>query len=1094
MVEFNIDKVVNAIYNAHLEVDTHVGKAFAIEVAKTVKDICESESSNGRLLTVECVQDIVEEQLMESNKQVAKRYILYREEKARNRSVKKKYKHLSDEFLSKYKHKESPLNQLGSFVFYRTYSRYLPEENRREYWWETIARAVDYNCSLAPNTTRAEAEALYDNIYNLKQQLSGRTLYTGGTQASLRYVLSNYNCSYTTIEHIDDFCDLFYVLMVGTGAGVGIQNKYVEKLPKFRTDINLFHSEWEFTPKSFREDITTTEVNGDTIKIIIGDSKEGFIEGLRTFLNVLTSHSYRTIKNVIIDYNYVRPKGERLVTFGGYASGYESMKNMIHKIYKVVMSRATSDMKKVQLERIDVMDIANIIGENVVSGGVRRTAEIIFVDIDDVDTQNAKSNLYTQDSEGNWIANQSILHRMMSNNSIIYETKPTREQLHEHMQKQRFSGEPGVVNAEAARKRRDNFKGLNPCFTGDMRLLTEEGYKTFESLEDKAVRVVNKDGKVTDGKVWSSGVKEVYEIKFNNRDSITSTGNHVFMTIDGEEVEAKDLKGKRITPYLKASDNFDLEFVKLGFLQGDGNLSRLDSETHKGLEINIGKKDEEIRELFGLTGKDRYEYINGYNETMKNLGFSSKTLPERVLPKSIGTWDDKLVRSFIRGLYSANGSVISNGRITFKTTCSELAYQLQGLLLDRFGINAYITVNKGKDVEFSNGVYECKDSYDLNIQQYKSREVFFNEIGFVHEYKMERLKHILVKQSPMVVNVVNTGRFEKVYDFTEPELHWGVVEGVIAHNCAEILLDSKAVCNLTTVNMVVFVKDGKVDTDEMIKAFKLATRAGYRMTNVDLELYNWDRIQKRDRLLGVSMTGYQEMVGATNLSIDEQKELLATIRKATHEAMREIAKELGLNESLLVTTVKPEGTLSQVFGGVSSGLHFPHSEYYIRRVRINAFDPLAKVAEELGWSVKPEVGQDWETCTTKVIEFPVHSPAIQFKSDVSAVEQLEIYKMFQEYYTDHNSSNTITVKNDEWEDVEQWIWDNWDDFIGVSFLSDSDSFYQLMPYEAIDKQTYEELAKNTAPFNPALLKKYETTGVSELDENESCQDGACSVR
>lgn len=176
VVEFDIDKVVNAIYNAHLEVDTHVGKAFAIEVAKTVKDICESESSNGRLLTVECVQDIIEEQLMESNKQVAKRYILYREEKARNRSVKKKYKHLSDEFLSKYKHKESPLNQLGNFVFYRTYSRYLPEENRREYWWETIARAVDYNCSLAPNTTRAEAEALYDNIYNLKQQLSGKHL------------------------------------------------------------------------------------------------------------------------------------------------------------------------------------------------------------------------------------------------------------------------------------------------------------------------------------------------------------------------------------------------------------------------------------------------------------------------------------------------------------------------------------------------------------------------------------------------------------------------------------------------------------------------------------------------------------------------------------------------------------------------------------------------------------------------------------------------------------------------------------------------------------------------------------------------------
>ena len=130
------------------------------------------------------------------------------------------------------------------------------------------------------------------------------------------------------------------------------------------------------------------------------------------------------------------------------------------------------------------------------------------------------------------------------------------------------------------------------------------------------------------------------------------------------------------------------------------------------------------------------------------------------------------------------------------------------------------------------------------------------------------------------------------------------------------------------------------------------------------------------------------------------------------------ADALGMAEPLLVTTVKPEGTLS-LLPTVSSGVHYSHAPYYVRRVRISAEDPLCKVCEELGYPVFPEVGQTAEDCRTKVVEFPVKAPAGRVKADVSAIEQLENYKMFMTHYVDHNCSITIHVRQNEWDAVEE---------------------------------------------------------------------------
>ena len=276
-------------------------------------------------------------------------------------------------------------------------------------------------------------------------------------------------------------------------------------------------------------------------------------------------------------------------------------------------------------------------------------------------------------------------------------------------------------------------------------------------------------------------------------------------------------------------------------------------------------------------------------------------------------------------------------------------------------------------------------------------------------------------------------------------------------------------------------------------AQRLAARGGYRMTCKKLEIHQWDEVQQRDRLIGCSLTGWQDMVNAVGLDHQAQCSLLEKLRDTAHQAAEEIARELGQKAPLLVTTVKPEGTLS-LLPTVSSGIHYSHAPFYIRRVRINASDPLCKVCEELGYPVYPEVGQDAQNCRTKVVEFPVKAPKGRVKADVSAIEQLENYRMFMKHYVDHNCSITVHVRSHEWEAVEQWVWDNWDDIVALSFLSFDDSFYELMPYEEITEEEYNRRKNAMKAFEPFLIAKYEQEE-TDLDVGTSeCPTAVCPNR
>jgi hypothetical protein len=289
-------------------------------------------------------------------------------------------------------------------------------------------------------------------------------------------------------------------------------------------------------------------------------------------------------------------------------------------------------------------------------------------------------------------------------------------------------------------------------------------------------------------------------------------------------------------------------------------------------------------------------------------------------------------------------------------------------------------------------------------------------------------------------------------------------------------------------------ENGTLDRASMFEAQSLNARMSYRVTIPELELPKWNAMQKKYRLTGLSLTGYQDMVNATNMSLVDQRTLLQQLKRIATESANLYADQLGLNRSELVTTVKPEGTLS-LLPTVSSGLHMNHSDYYIRRIRINSQDPLCKTCESLGYPVFPEVGQDQENPKTKVIEFPVKAPHGRTKYDVSAIEQLETYKMFMEEYVQHNASNTISVRSDrEWEEVVDWVYENWDVVIGITFISLDDSFYQLLPYESCSEDEYTIRKQKIKPITYSELAKHESFELFDDVVDESCSSGVCGVR
>ena len=314
--------------------------------------------------------------------------------------------------------------------------------------------------------------------------------------------------------------------------------------------------------------------------------------------------------------------------------------------------------------------------------------------------------------------------------------------------------------------------------------------------------------------------------------------------------------------------------------------------------------------------------------------------------------------------------------------------------------------------------------------------------------------------------------------------------------CSEIILRPYQFCNLTEV---VIRAD---DTKETLKhKIKLATILGtIQSTLTDFPYLRkvWKKNTEEERLLGVSLTGIMDcpLTNGTSskntlLSHVHLEELLQELRQVAIDTNKEWAEKLNIPQSTAITCVKPSGTVSQLVDS-ASGIHARHSEYYIRTVRGDNKDPLTQFMIEQGIPSEPDVTKPNDTT---VFSFPIKSPkGCITRNDLTAIQQLEMWMIYQRYWCEHKPSVTITVRDDEWMEVGAFVFKHFDEMSGVSFLPHSDHTYQQAPYQDCTKEEYNAmLDKFVYDINWSQLAEYEKEDTTAGNQTFACSGDVCEI-
>ena len=307
--------------------------------------------------------------------------------------------------------------------------------------------------------------------------------------------------------------------------------------------------------------------------------------------------------------------------------------------------------------------------------------------------------------------------------------------------------------------------------------------------------------------------------------------------------------------------------------------------------------------------------------------------------------------------------------------------------------------------------------------------------------------------------------------------------------CSEIILRDREFCNLSEV--VVRVNDTE---ESLLEKVRLATILGTfqsTLTNFKYVSSMWRKNCEEERLLGVSLTGIMDSRITNGKSNKDLVKLLEGLKNKSIEVNKEFAKELGINQSTSVTCIKPSGTVSQLVDA-ASGIHARHNPYYIRTVRGDKKDPLTKLMTEVGFPVEDD---EMNPSHTVVFSFPMKvDRSAVFRTDLTAIEQLDLWKIYQEHWCEHKPSVTISVKENEWMEVGAWVYKNFDQMSGVSFLPFSEHTYRQAPYQDCDREQYEKLLKvMPKDVDWGQLSKYETVDTTVASQELACANGLCEI-
>ena len=306
--------------------------------------------------------------------------------------------------------------------------------------------------------------------------------------------------------------------------------------------------------------------------------------------------------------------------------------------------------------------------------------------------------------------------------------------------------------------------------------------------------------------------------------------------------------------------------------------------------------------------------------------------------------------------------------------------------------------------------------------------------------------------------------------------------------CSEIILRSKQFCNLSEV--VIRATDDMKTLKEKVKFATILGTFQSTLVNFKYLTRDWKKNTEEERLLGVSLTGIMDntLTNGKEPGLDKRLDELRKVAIATNA---EWADKIGIQQSVSITCVKPSGTVSQLVDS-ASGIHARHNPYYIRTVRADKKDPLAMYMRDAGFPCEDDV---MKPDHTYVFSFPMKAPeGAVMRQDMTAIEQLELWLVYQKHWCEHKPSVTISVKEDEWFEVGAWVYKHFDWMSGVSFLPYSEHVYKQAPYQDCDSVVYQrELDKMPKNIDWTKLSAYETTDMTEGAQELACVAGGCEI-
>jgi intein/homing endonuclease len=962
----------------------------------------------------------------------------------------------------------SALQELQNYTFVSKYARWIPEKNRRETWKEAVERVKSMMHTMyADKSVSEEINWAYDLMYKKRVLGSQRCLQFGG-EPILKRNAKLYNCTASYCDRLRFFQECFWLLLCGSGTGFSVQQHHIAKLP------TLEHETEE----------------GEGTKYVVEDSIEGWADALGVLISSYFSkpiEEFKMYKNtyVVFDYSNIRPKGSDLSSGVGKAPGFEPLAKGLERIRGLLDRCIKNNQKK--LRPIDAYDIVMHSSDAVLSGGVRRSASLALFSADDQEMIKAKT--------GNWYLENP--QRARSNNSALLLKNETKfEEFQTLMESVKEFGEPGFIWSDSTEM------VFNPCVVGDSMVSTKNGLSLVNDLIDKPFDAL------VDGKLypslkgfWKTGTKDVVELEFESGRKLRVTPNHKIMTTNGWK-EAKDItyKNKIVINNHRSfhvSINTNNKEYKKGYLLGsflgDGNYSKKSSQLKWW-----GENKEEYRsEAYDMLSD--IGWLNNHNSKDTNnisvyssiscqklLNFAEQrdcmVGPSKRLTKKALSGDWNYISGLIGGYFDADGTVsvnhIKGCSLRIWSVQLENLENLQ-IALNSLGIyskiykerlpSGYRLMPDGKGGEKE---YFCETGHELHISC-DNIVKFYELIPLKNKAKSEKIKQIVsgYKRLPnrtnftdRLINKTSVGLLD-VYDCTVEDVHAFDNDGVYVHNCVEISLwpvnektgeSGWQGCNLSTINCSSI--ENEEDFYERCKAAAIIGTLQAGFTKLDYLGKNSEEIFEREALLGVSMTGIMEKY---DLVLSEK--VLKAGAKIAVDTNKVISKAIGINQAARVTCLKPEGTSSSMLG-TSSGIHPHHAKRYIRHVQANileapyqhfkSYNPQA--CEKSHWSAND---------TDEVIKFPIEVPdGSKTKNQLPAVDMLSVVKNTQknwvysgknkhlctQEYLNHNVSNTVTVKPEEWADVTRYIYDNRKYFAGISLIPQSgDKDYTQAPFTTV---------------------------------------------